>query len=134
MDGEEVPETKVEELVDAIADAIQGVTGVPVSVEGSSEEELPMEEPEGEGTLVAEAYDGASPSGVSVSAMNLLRMGHLLQYESLTEKGIKVIAAQAAAIRRHPTGFTYLLTALNYAQAPSEAPPRCTAGGSCGLE
>ncbi len=39
-----------------------------------------------------------------------------------------------AAIRRHPTGLTYLLTALNYAQAPSVVPPRCTAGGSCGLE
>jgi hypothetical protein len=93
-----------------------------------------LEEPEGEGALVAEAYDGASPSGVSMAAMNLLRMGHLLQDDSLTEKGVKVIAAQVASIRRHPTGFTYLLTALNYALAPGEVSPRCTAGGSCGLE
>ncbi|MBW6464280.1 MAG: thioredoxin domain-containing protein [Dethiobacteria bacterium] len=84
--------------------------------------------------LPAEAYDGASPSGLSITVMNFLRLGQMLQDESLADKGREIIAAQADAVGRHPTGFTYLLSALIYALKSNEALPHCIDGGSCGLE
>lgn len=93
-------------------------------------------EPAGEDSagLIAEAYDGASPSGVSMAAMNFLRLGHLLQNNSLSERGKEIIAAQVSVVKRQPTGFTYLLSALGYAHSVNEASPHCNAGGSCDLE
>lgn len=84
--------------------------------------------------LEAEAYDGATPSGVSVAAMNLQQLGRALQDETLSRKGEGLIIAQQAKIERYPTGFTYLLTALDYALSASEERFYCTENGCCGLE
>ena len=84
--------------------------------------------------LEAEAYDGAIPSGVSVAAMNLLQLGRALQDETLTEKGEGLIIAQQGKIERYPTGFAYMLTALDYALSASEEHFYCTENGCCGLE
>ncbi len=79
----------------------------------------------------AEAYDGAFPSGVSVTAMNLLQLGRLLQDESLKDKGEKTIKAQLENLERSPTGFCYLLAALDYALNANEGSFHCTPGGNC---
>jgi uncharacterized protein len=84
--------------------------------------------------LEAEVYDGASPSGVSVAAMNLLRLGRMLPDEELYQKGEGLIAAQKAKLEQYPTGLAYMLAALDYALNPNEGHYYCTPDGSCGWE
>ena len=91
--------------------------------------ESPASEP-----LLAEAYDGAMPSGVAITVMNLLRIGRLVQDEKLKELAEKIIAARAAEVERQPSGYTYLLSALEYAAAASEVQPHCSVGERCDLE
>jgi len=82
--------------------------------------------------LEAEAYDGAVPSGVSVAAMNLLQLGRMLQDDGLVEKGKSLIMTQRDKLELHPTGFTYLLAALDYAFTPNEEHFYCSLDGDCG--
>ena len=84
--------------------------------------------------LEAEAYDGATPSGVSVAAMNLLQLGKVLQDDTLSRKGEGLIIAQQSKIELYPTGFTYLLTALDYALSANGECFYCTENGCRGLE
>jgi len=86
---------------------------------------------DGEEPLIAEAYDGATPSGVSVAAMNLLSLGRMLQNDRFYRLGEELIAGQTKLLKNHPTGFTYLLTALDYALSPGEDNPHCSLDGSC---
>jgi uncharacterized protein len=85
-----------------------------------------------EDALEAEAYDGAVPSGVSVAAMNLLQLGRMLQQEDLVEKGKSLIIARRDKLKDHPTGFSYLLAAFDYAVSSSEEHFYCTLDGNCG--
>jgi uncharacterized protein YyaL (SSP411 family) len=87
-----------------------------------------------EGALEAEAYDGAVPSGVSVAAMNLLQLGRMFQEEDLVVKGESLIMAQRDKLEQHPTGFTYLLAALDYSLTPNEEQLYCSLDGDCGLK
>ena len=82
--------------------------------------------------LEAEAYDGAVPSGVSVAAMNLLQLGRILQQENLAEKGKSLILARRDKLEDHPTGFSYLLAAFDYAVSSNEEHFYCTLDGNCG--
>jgi uncharacterized protein YyaL (SSP411 family) len=82
--------------------------------------------------LEAEAYDGAVPSGVSVAAMNLLQLGRILQQENLAEKGKSLILARRDKLEDHPTGFSYLLAAYDYAVSSNEEHFYCTLDGNCG--
>jgi len=91
------------------------------------------EEPE-DFALEAEAFDSATPSGVSVAAMNLLRLGRLLQQESMVEIGQALIKNQQSKLERFPTSFTYLLTALDYALSTNGENFYCTPDGNCGEE
>ena len=74
------------------------------------------------------------PSGVAITVMNLLRIGRLVQDEKLKELAEKIIAARAAEVERQPSGYTYLLSALEYAAAASEVLPHCSVGERCDLE
>ena len=85
-----------------------------------------------EDALEAEAYDGAVPSGVSVAAMNLLQLGRMLQQEDLVEKGKSLILTRRDKLEDHPTGFSYLLAAFDYAVSSSEEHFYCTLDGNCG--
>ncbi len=87
-----------------------------------------------EGALEAEAYDGAVPSGVSVAAMNLLQLGRIFQEDDLVVKGESLIMAQRDKLEQHPTGFTYLLAALDYSLTPNEEQLYCSLDGDCGLK
>ncbi len=57
-------------------------------------------------------YDGATPSGTSVAARNLIRLSSLTPEKDLTRKALDLINSLGAAINRHPTSFVYLLLAV----------------------
>ncbi len=84
--------------------------------------------------LEAEASDGATPSAISVAAMNLLQLGRMTGDETLGKKAEDLIKARRDNLERYPTGFTYLLTALDYALKANEDPACCTSDGDCGWE
>ncbi len=84
--------------------------------------------------LEAEAHDAATPSGLSVAVMNLLQLGRMLQEENFTKHAERLIKAQHENLERYPSGFTYLLTALNYALKPSEGRSYCASDRNCGWE
>jgi len=65
-----------------------------------------------------EIYDGAIPSGNSVAAYNLLKLGRLTSSKSLEEYGIGIIKACSGNVKRQPTGYTQLLTALDFLEGP----------------
>lgn len=68
----------------------------------------------------AEAYDGAMPSGLSISVLNYLQLGRILRDDSLFEKGELLLSRHSDMLERIPTGHSALLTALDYALASSE--------------
>jgi uncharacterized protein YyaL (SSP411 family) len=73
-------------------------------------------------TLVArtkELYDGALPSGNSMAALLLLRVGRLAQDEALEAKGRDTLAAWASTIERYPSGYPVALMALAFAVGPT---------------
>jgi len=91
-------------------------------------------EREGLAPLEAEAYDGAIPSGFSMAVMNQFRLGRLLQEDGLQQSGIKLLGAQAKNLKKQPTAYAYLLTALDYRLTAGDSLTYCPAGGNCDLE
>lgn len=67
-----------------------------------------------------DAYDGATPSGNSVAALNLLKLGRLTGSAELEEKGEEIIKSFGTALGRSPTNFTFMLSALDFALGPVE--------------
>jgi hypothetical protein len=67
---------------------------------------------------VKEAYDGAKPSGNSVMAMNLLRLGRAVDPD-LEPKVEQLFKAFAPLVEASPSSYTYLLCALDYSIGPS---------------
>jgi hypothetical protein len=64
-------------------------------------------------------YDGAIPSGNSVMALNLMRLSRFtadLEYE---KKAYKLTKAAGGAISQYPSGFSFLLTAVDFMLGPS---------------
>ncbi|MHA1926732.1 MAG: thioredoxin domain-containing protein [Candidatus Thorarchaeota archaeon] len=66
-----------------------------------------------------EAYDGAIPSGNSVSMLNLLRLSRLLGDEEFESLSALIPEAFSSIITRSPTGFSFMLSGLDYALGPS---------------
>ena len=64
-----------------------------------------------------EFYDGAMPSGNSVAALTLMRLGRLLARPEWEEKGRRVLEAHGAQLERSPGAFTALLAALSFSTA-----------------
>jgi uncharacterized protein YyaL (SSP411 family) len=67
---------------------------------------------------VKETYYGAKPSGNSVMAMNLLRLGRSYEAE-FEEKAEQLLSALASLVESNPVAHTYLLCALDYSIGPS---------------
>jgi uncharacterized protein YyaL (SSP411 family) len=67
---------------------------------------------------VREAYDGAKPSGNSVMAMSLLRLGRAIDPD-LEAKVEQLFKAFAPLVEANPASYTYLLCALDYSIGPS---------------
>ena len=72
-----------------------------------------------EGTLprITETHDGAKPSGNSVMAMNLLRLGGI--WPELRATAEDLLRASSPLTEANPVGYTYLLCALDYNLGPS---------------
>ena len=66
-----------------------------------------------------EIYDGAIPSGNSVAAMNLIRLGRLTSNLDYEEKAHQIGISFAEQINMAPQGHTQFLSALLFAYGPS---------------
>lgn len=66
-----------------------------------------------------ESYDSAIPSGNSVQMMNLLKMAHISEDESLKEIAITIERNFAQKIERSPLAHTNIINAIDYRLGPS---------------
>ena len=76
---------------------------------------------DGEALLVRskEIYDGAVPSGNSVAALNLIRLGRITSDPALEERATAIGRTFARQVSRAPTAFTQLLSAVAFGVGPS---------------
>ena len=61
---------------------------------------------------IKEDYDGAEPSANSISALNLLRLAHMLQEEKFETRAKQILAASRQALDRVPTAVPKCLSRL----------------------
>ncbi|MFW9767796.1 MAG: thioredoxin domain-containing protein [Candidatus Thorarchaeota archaeon] len=66
-----------------------------------------------------DVYDGAMPSGNSVAALNLIRLARFLGDTKLEEKAAETVRAFSGIVPRAYSGFTMLLTAVEFAYGDS---------------
>lgn len=66
------------------------------------------------------AYDGALPSGNSIAALVLLKLGTILMADRFTEHAERILKRFSAQIAESPTGFTAMLLALDYRLGPTQ--------------
>ncbi len=66
-----------------------------------------------------DAQDGAIPSGNSVAALNLLRLGRLIGDTTLEEKANGLMGAFSGQVDAYPTAHTQLLQALDFIIGPA---------------
>lgn len=64
-------------------------------------------------------YDGALPSGNSVAALNLLRLGHITGNQAYLRKAESIGKAFSGSVNRYPPGHAHLMVALEYALHPN---------------
>lgn len=71
---------------------------------------------DGEQLLVRkkEIYDGAAPSGNSVQALNLIRLGRMVADPELERKADKIARAFSGTISQFPSAYTQMLLALEF--------------------
>ncbi len=67
-----------------------------------------------------ESYDGALPSGNSITALNLLRLARLTGDQRWDKKAEQQLLAFRPVLEEHPSGYTAFLQALQYALHPSQ--------------
>ena len=66
-----------------------------------------------------EIYDGAIPSGNSVSAYNYIRLSRILSKPELEDIAISIIDNFSSHLKRYSSGYTMLLHALDFIEGPS---------------
>ena len=64
-------------------------------------------------------YDGAIPSGNSVGALNLLRLGRITANTDFEEKTEKIGRAFSQLVNQSPSAYTQLMLAVDFAIGPS---------------
>jgi uncharacterized protein YyaL (SSP411 family) len=62
--------------------------------------------------------DVAIPSGLSVAAFDLLRLGRMTGDRGMEERGEQALRTHFAQVQQYPTGFAQFLIALDYALGP----------------
>jgi uncharacterized protein YyaL (SSP411 family) len=67
-----------------------------------------------------ESYDGALPSGNSITALNLLRLARLTGDERWEKKAEQQLLSFHPVLEEHPSGYTAFLQALQFALHPSQ--------------
>jgi uncharacterized protein YyaL (SSP411 family) len=72
-------------------------------------------------TRTKDYFDNATPSGNSVAAMSLLKLGILTQQQEYSRCAVTILRALRPAMARYPSAFGYLLSALDfYLSEPKE--------------
>jgi len=71
-------------------------------------------------TRTKDYFDNATPSGNSVAADVLVRLGALLGRSDLTEKAALLFASTGALLAQYPSGFGRLLEAIDFHLGPSK--------------
>ncbi len=71
-------------------------------------------------TRSKEVYDGAIPSGNSVAALNLLRLGRMTGNVDQEHKAEQLIHTFASQVSPYPAAFTQLLAALDFMIGPGK--------------
>jgi uncharacterized protein YyaL (SSP411 family) len=66
-----------------------------------------------------ETYDGALPSGNSVAALDLLRVGRLTAEKEFEKKAEELVTTFSKLISQNPEAYPQLLIALDFALGPS---------------
>jgi uncharacterized protein YyaL (SSP411 family) len=66
-----------------------------------------------------EIYDGAVPSGNSVAALNLLRLGRATASADLEDKAAKTLRSFSEDYARAPLAYTQAMAAIDFAAGPS---------------
>ena len=64
-------------------------------------------------------YDGATPSGNSVMALNLIRLARLTMDQELEQRAQAQLKAFAGSVESQPTAHTFFLHAVDFALGPS---------------
>ena len=64
-------------------------------------------------------YDGAIPSGNSVAAMNLLRLGHITGETDYMKKAESIVKSFSGSVDKYPAGHAFLMMVLEYAMNPN---------------
>lgn len=67
-----------------------------------------------------ESYDGALPSGNSITALNLLRLARLTGDQRWEKKAEQQFLSFRPVLEEHPAGYTAFLQALQFALHPSQ--------------
>lgn len=67
-----------------------------------------------------ESYDGALPSGNSITALNLLRLSRLTGTEQWERKAEQQLLDFRSVLEEHPSGYTAFLQAIQFALHPSQ--------------
>ncbi len=70
-------------------------------------------------TRLKEDYDGAIPSGNSIAALVLIRLGRITQDKKFTDYAEKTLEAFSHSISSQPTAYNQMLIALDYLIGPS---------------
>jgi uncharacterized protein YyaL (SSP411 family) len=66
-----------------------------------------------------EIYDGATPSGNSVAALNLMRLGRMTGNTQWEEKADQLMKAFSGIVKDYPMAHTQFLNGLDFAVGPS---------------
>ncbi|MFC1917976.1 thioredoxin domain-containing protein [Chloroflexota bacterium] len=64
-------------------------------------------------------YDGATPSGNSVTMLNLLRLGRITANADYEEKAARIGRAFYAQVSQSPSAYTQLMVAVDFAVGPA---------------
>jgi uncharacterized protein YyaL (SSP411 family) len=71
-------------------------------------------------TQSKEVYDGALPSGNSVAALNLLRLGRMTGNIDLEKIVDKLIRSFSSQVKNYPQAYTHLMMALDFMVGPNK--------------
>lgn len=76
---------------------------------------------DGESILIRskEVYDGAIPSGNSISMLNLLRLGYITARNEYVDKAHSIANAFSESVAAYPSSYTQLMTSIDYALGPA---------------
>jgi uncharacterized protein YyaL (SSP411 family) len=101
---------KARELADALLQLFTGNAGSELFETGSDGEKLPVRQ--------QSAHDGVLPSGNSLAAWLLLRLGRVLDDESYLKAGEAIVKNFMGAAASQPAAFLNLLAAADYHTGP----------------